>query len=270
MIAAAMCALMLGGAANAPAEQVRGVPIIMYHSVCRTRNNDYVLTPEKLSADIDYLHSRGYTTVFVRELADFCEGKCDLPKRCAVLSFDDGFYNNLSYALPIMREKGCKFTVCVVGAYSQKENGEKTRSPVYSYLSADNLRTLAESGICEIANHTFDMHTCKARRGVQRKKSESEQDYKTALTDDSERNRNYIKNACGVYTDVFAYPFGYYSASTPKILKKLGYRTILTCEQGINRISRGDTARLLALKRYNRPNKYTTEYFFEKVVKLPA
>lgn len=255
-----------GFSANKTAGNERHVPVIMYHSVCKTNVGSYVISPESLRKDFEYLSRRGYKSVFISEIADFCEGKGKLPEKAVALTFDDGFYNNAYYAAKIAEKYGMKITISIVGSYSEKEDGEKKRSPVYSYLNRTEIKKLHDSGMVELCNHTYDMHhPSSPRRGMQRRKGESAESYRKAVESDSEKCRKFVKSCCGKNTDVFTYPFGYCSGSTAEILSKLGYRAILTCKEGINVFKKGDTSALMKIMRYNRSGNISTEKFFAKL-----
>ena len=244
----------------------RRVPVLMYHSVCKTNVGGYVVSPDTLRADFAYLHRKGYTAVFVRDIIDFCDGKGDLPPKPIVLTFDDGFYNNAYYAEKIAREYGMKIVVSVVGAYAQKENGQSKRSPVYSYLNAAEIAKMQAGGRVEFCNHTYDLHrTSGDRKGVRRKKNESASAYEDLIISDSEKCRNFLRGACGYTVNVFTYPFGCYSRETNGILQKLGYRAVLTCKGGVNVFRRGSTEGLYGIMRYNRTGTADTERFFASV-----
>ena len=237
----------------------------MYHSVCKTGVGEYVLSPEDFRADCEYLRAHGYETVFISDIADFCEGKGNLPAKPIALTFDDGFYNNLYYVDKIAEEYGIKYTVSVVGKYSEKEEGERKRSPVYSYLNSAEIKKLHDGGRAEIANHSFDMHhPSSPRKGVRKKAGENSEEYERALTLDSEKCRKLVIKACGKNTDVFTYPFGYSSSDTADILSRLGYRAILTCAEGINKFEKGSTRGLKSIMRYNRSGLISTREFFAK------
>lgn len=265
LIFSALCAVFCGGHAVVGAPDTRSVPVIMYHSVCKTNVGEYVLHPDRLRADFEYIKKHGYTAVFVREIADFCEGKGSLPPRPIVLTFDDGFYNNLYYVAPLAAEYGMKITVSIVGAYSDKEQNERKRSPVYSYLSAKEIKKIHAGGLTELANHTYDMHSRSPRKGIRRLAGESPDEYRRALTSDSERCRKLIESASGQKVDVFTYPFGVYSDGAEETLSSLGYRAILTCKGGINVFRKGSTRELKNIMRYNRSGTADTESFFKSI-----
>ncbi|MCI8413096.1 MAG: polysaccharide deacetylase family protein [Clostridia bacterium] len=258
------CCVTCGAPAKTQ-KDVRRVPVVMYHSVCKTNVGEFVISPDGLRRDFKYFRDKGYTAVFVRDIVAFCDGKKNLPEKPIVITFDDGFYNNAYYALGIAEEFGMKITVSVVGSYVKKEEKEKKRSPVYSYLNYDDMRRMQQSGWVEFCNHTYDMHRTSPRKGVRRAKGESASEYEKTLTADSEKCRKLIKSACGVSPDVFTYPFGCYSNETGKILAKLGYRAVMTCKGGINVFSKGSAAGLDCIMRYNRPGKADTKAFFAKI-----
>ena len=247
------------------AETMRKVPVIMYHSVCKTNVGEYVVSPAALKSDFKYLKDNGYTAVFVRDVINFCNGKGDLPLKPIILSFDDGFYNNLFYVDKIAEEYGMKITVSVVGSYVEKEEGQSERSPVYSYLSPAELKRLHDGGRAEICNHTYNMHHTSPRKGLRRKRGESMTDYRNAIIEDSEKCRNVVKNSCGYYMDVFTYPFGSYSEGTGEIIKSLGYQAVLTCKGGINTFYKGSVKGLDCIMRYNRSGNTATAEFFRKI-----
>ena len=134
-------------------------PILMYHSVCVNPkvHSDYYITPEKLEGDLKYLRDHGYTTVFISEIADYAEGKGDLPEKPIALTFDDGYYNWLTGVLPLLEKYQMKATMNVVGAYAENEAQAENRSPAYSYLMWEEVQTLADSGLVEIKKKYEDV-----------------------------------------------------------------------------------------------------------------
>lgn len=246
-------------------EDERCVPVIMYHSVCNTGINDYVLSPTRLKSDFGYLKDRGYTPVFITEITDYCEGRGDLPDKPVVITFDDGFYNNYFYALKIAREYGFKITVGIVGSYSDKEKGATVRSPVYSYLNDGEIKAMYGSGFVQFANHSYDMHRLYPRKGVNKRKGESTEDYARVLTADSEKCRKLITDACGCEVNTFAFPYGSYCKDTVAVLRGLGYKAMLTCRSGINKFKKGSGEGLCEIMRFNRSGNMTTETFFGKI-----
>ena len=86
------------------------LPVVMYHSILRdeSRSGEYVITPQLLDSDIKYLHSNGFTTVSAAQVIDYAENGGLLPEKPVMLTFDDGCYNNLFYAVPILKDNNAR------------------------------------------------------------------------------------------------------------------------------------------------------------------
>lgn len=240
------------------------VPVVMYHSVSRLGACDYIVTPQNIERDFEFLSERGYKTVSVADLINYADGKCELPKRSVVLTFDDGFYNNLHFVLPLLEKFDFCATVNVVGSFTEGEKGLQKRSSVYSYLSEEEIGALKKSGRVEIGNHSYDMHRVGARKGAGRKRGESDADYKAKLVADAEKCAEIIGRATGQRPIVYAYPYGCRSDFSDSVLAECGYNALLTCEEGINEIAAGQN-KPLKIKRYNRASKASSEKFFKKI-----
>lgn len=254
------------GQTSSWAEEVVEVPIIMYHSVLKSKKGMYSVHPSLLREDIRYLKNHGYQPIFVKDIIAFCEGKGDLPQKPVVLSFDDGHYNNYYYAYPILKEENFKANLNVVGSYcNYSTTSGDYDNPNYSYLTWREIKELYDSNIFEIGNHTYKMHAFSPRYGIKQKLYESDDEYAKALKDDVSKLEYKFMVECGFRTEVFAYPFGAYSDLGEKILREMGFKAFLTCNEGINKLKRGDAKALSRLKRVNRSGNLTTYQFFQKL-----
>lgn len=245
------------------------VPVIMYHSLLKdpARAGDYVVSPDTFEADMTYLLDNGYTTVFVRDLADYVENGADLPSKPVVVTFDDGYYNVMEYVYPFMRENNIKGVMNVVGTYSDKSTAEDEHNPAYSYLTWEEISELEQSGVFEIGNHTYDMHSIGVRSGCKKKYGENTDTYRTAITEDIGGLQEILTEKSGVTPVTFAYPYGFISEESVPILHEMGFKALLTCYEKPNYISRDDPECLLHINRYNRPANVSTEEFMEKLLK---
>jgi len=248
-----------------PNPNTRELPVIMYHSILKSRAGKFVVSPDTLTRDMEYIISLGYTTVFPSEILAFVSGEGSLPPKPILITFDDGYYNNMVYALPIFRQLGLKGVINIVGQYADKAVAEGDNNPNYSHLTWDQMRELSNSGHFEIGNHTYDMHQQKGRYGVTQKCGEDVDCYRRAITDDIGKLQQLLTERSGITPTVFAYPFGKYNSHTKQIIQDMGFRLILTCNEGVNTLTIGDTDSLLRLKRYNRPSGISTKAFFDKI-----
>jgi peptidoglycan/xylan/chitin deacetylase (PgdA/CDA1 family) len=242
------------------------IPIIMYHSVVKdsSRAGDYVVTTDTLEDDIAYLLKEGYTPIFCDEAAKFVQGRGELPDKPIILSFDDGCYNNFYYVLPILEKYKVKATFSVVGEWCMAAGEEAEPDPAYSCMDLDNLRSMVLSGYCEIANHSWDMHSYTERNGVCRMNGEDESDYRRTLYNDTSKAQKYLEKS-GAVINVYAYPYGYVNDETEDIIKELGYEVTLGCEERVNTVAKGDYGCLRNMGRFNRASGISTADFFAKL-----
>jgi peptidoglycan/xylan/chitin deacetylase (PgdA/CDA1 family) len=238
----------------------------MYHSVLKSRQSKYIVSPQQIENDFSAYHKMGYTPVFLREVVNFVDGKGALPAKPMVITFDDGHFNNMHYVLPIAKKFNFKIVINPVTSYSvvtQEKN--EADNPSYSYLTLAQTAELEQSGLVEIGNHTHNMHKFNPRYGIKQRSSESETDYMSAVESDINRSQNLFISAGVTRPITFAYPFGAYNEIAKRILTAMGFRALLTCNEGISKITLGDPTSLHYLKRYNRSGNTTTEAFIKKV-----
>ena len=244
------------------------LPVVMYHSILKdeARAGPYVLSPAALEADLDYLRRHGYETVTVQMLVDYVDGVGELPEKPVLITFDDGFYNNYLYAYPLLRERGMQAVISVIGEQTARytENGQE--NAYWSYLSAGRLAELQASGVFEIGSHSYALHDDGARKGCLKKWGENRADYAALLAEDTQKVQRLLAGA-GVAPPVcYAYPYGAYSSETERLLREMGFRCTLSCEERQNQVLRGDRQSLYLLGRYNRPSGISTTTFFERVL----
>ena len=245
------------------------LPIIMYHAVLKDpqRANNYTVSPAQLEKDLLYLKNQGYTAVLPGELVDYVNGKAGLPDKPVMITFDDGYYNNLVYVLPILERMDMKAVISVVGSYTQKASELMDQNPAYAYLTWEDLRALEESGRVEIASHTYALHAIKnGREGVKRKSWETKEEHEALLISDIETFQNAIVEHGGLSIGTFAYPYGRWDNDAEAVLRKTGFTMTLTCRERMNYIER-NPASLYHLGRYNRPSGISTEEFMQKALK---
>ncbi len=242
------------------------LPILMYHSLLKddARQGDYVLSPDMFRQDMEYLKENGYHTVVVADLLAYVEDGVPLPEQPVMVTFDDGCYNNYLYAYPILKELGMKAVVSVIGAQTELFTRSGQENAYWSYLTVDHLRELSESGVFEVQNHSWDLHTYGERRGCLRMRGEAETDYREFLTQDTERLQQLLEDAGLPVPTCYTYPFGACSWEAAEVMRSLGFRCTLGCEEGINELT-GDPSCLLGMKRWNRPAGLSTQTMMDKI-----
>lgn len=251
-------------AVSEPPDDAVLLPVIMYHSLT-VPQNDYQLAPADFARDLAYLRAHGYETVTVAQLYAYTCGRGELPAHPVLLTFDDGFYNNLSVALPLLEQYDMQAVVSAVGRYTDELAPADPHVPAYSYLTWEDIRTLMDSGRIELGSHTYDLHSNDKRAGCSILLGEDTDAYTLMLRRDLEQFQNRAKEETGAFPTVFAYPYGFICRESVPVLKDLGFVCTLTCREEPNYITR-DPACLYALGRYHRSPKYSTEEFFARAL----
>lgn len=211
-----------------PATDWQRPRILMYHMVQAhrpgTRFNGLRVTPANFEQQVCWLHERGFTFLTVSEL---WERRHNLPARPVVITFDDGYADNLHHALPVLERYNACATVYVVvdrhdrdwSTYKKAhhDSGELVREPK---LSDDELRQLVASGRIEIGSHTLT-HCNLAKT--------AEADKHIELTE----SRRLLQALTGQPVKSFAYPFGIYGLDDIRAAREAGYETAVTTVEGV-------------------------------------
>lgn len=250
----------------ANSEEYIKVPIIMYHSILKdpARSNKYTITPAVLEEDLKYIKANGYETITISDLISYVYDDKPLPPKPIILTFDDGHYNNYGYLYPLLEKYDMKAVISIVGSYTDKFSETDEANLNYSYLRWKDINELISSGRVEFQNHTYNLHdNTHGRIGAKKKKGESDDEYKKILEEDINKLQNEFKENTGYVPTCFTYPFGGISNSSLDIIKELGFKASLSCEEGINKITKNPNS-LYLLKRYNRPSYVSTYNIFKK------
>lgn len=77
----------------------------MYHHVVEEGKevNKITITTKRFEEDMEYLKTKGYTSISFKELIDYDEGKGNFPDKPVIITFDDGYEDNYINAYPILK-----------------------------------------------------------------------------------------------------------------------------------------------------------------------
>lgn len=173
------------------------VPILMYHSVSENlfgRSHPYYqinTSPEVFSQQMRCLHQAHYHTLDLCQLMNGLESGADLSK-AVVLTFDDGYQDFLTDAMPALRQ--CGFTATIFLATDRIQN-TSVRMEGVDYLTWREVRELQDQGI------SFGSHT--VTHPDLRSLGPEQIEYELA------RSKEIIEDKLGIPVNSFAYPFSF-------------------------------------------------------------
>lgn len=188
------------------------VPIFEYHRV-ENINNTYTIKVKAFEKQMKYLHSLNYKSISVKELAQELKKKTPNLKNKMVLTFDDGYVDNLNQAAPIMNKYGYKGTIFVAIKFMAWPG----------YVTWQDLISLQNKG-WEIGSHSWNhIHLDKL----------NDNQLKKELFDSKLFLETFIPNTFKE-VDTFAYPNGIYNEKAIVALKKYGYIAAVSGNRGVN------------------------------------
>lgn len=243
------------------------LPIIMYHHISKKASalGDYVITPNQFESDLKFIKQKGYETITSQNLVDYFDGKFDLPEKPIMITFDDGYLSFYEYAYPLLQKYNMKAVLSVIGKYSDLYSDCDDRNINYAHVTWNNIKEMRKSGLIEMANHTYDLHTLNDRKGSAIKSGESGDCYKTMLASDLKTLQNKLKEVTGITPVTFTYPFGRVCKQSYSIIEEMGFKVSFGCEEKINYIDK-ENPYLYKLKRFNRGHGKSSETFFKNIL----
>jgi peptidoglycan/xylan/chitin deacetylase (PgdA/CDA1 family) len=182
------------------------VPVLMYHEIA-----DVAATPSRLAVSpnafadqLAYLRDTGFNSITAGALsAILAGGTGDLPERPVVLTFDDGYGDFYSQAMPLLKQHGFTATLFMTTGWVGKE-GEKKRML--------NWRELAEA---EQTGIEIGAHTCKH--------PQLDQLPENLIREELYVSKSLLEDNLGLKVPGLAYPFGYSNAKVRRVAREIGY-----------------------------------------------
>lgn len=139
-------------------------------SLCFHNVQDVVSDPDGLSISTDrlvvtfsWLREHGFRVVSVDELLAAREGRRPLPPRAVLLTFDDGYTSFYNRVYPLLRAFDYPAVLALTGRWLDAAPGEEVPYgdrlvPREKFVTWEQVREMADSGLVEIASHSYDLH----------------------------------------------------------------------------------------------------------------
>lgn len=188
----------------------RGIPVLYYHSVRESADNEVTIKPEKLKEQLNYIKNEGYETLTIKQLNDYILNNSPIPEKSILITFDDGYMDNYYSAFPILKEFNMTATIfCIAseldGSY---------------YLSKEAIKEMSDYGI-DIESHTVTHpHLDKLEYNKQ--------------LEELAKSKKILENITGKAIISIAYPFGDFNNNSINAAKEAGYVLGFTTKLGLS------------------------------------
>lgn len=194
----------------APATADSRIPVLMYHSVSVKKGDPYCVPPADFERQMRWLHDNGYAALTLDALWADLQNREAFPQKAVAVTFDDGYEDNYTNALPVLRRYGFRATVFVItGDIGDTRMG---------YLSAAQLLAMDREGF-DVESHTV----------THRRLSELPAAVQLRELSDS---RGTLESLLRRPVEYLSYPYGDRDAQTEKLAKSLGYRLCFDADGG--------------------------------------
>jgi peptidoglycan/xylan/chitin deacetylase (PgdA/CDA1 family) len=197
-------------------------PVLMYHRIApRPRNSTvrgHYVHPRAFERQLRMLRSLRYSVV---DLRSFLEPDT-WPVRPLAITFDDGYANFHTHALPALEKVGATATVFAVSNQVGGSNvWDSSQGDVHeSLMSLDQLRDCIDRGM-SIGSHTADhVDLAAASQEVARGQIV--------------RSKAQLRELLHQEVEVFCYPYGRQTQEVQSMVKQAGYLLACSTEKGPN------------------------------------
>ena len=203
--------------------------------------DQYAISTRNLASHFDWLRSHGYHVVSLQQLVDARTDGAPLPSHAVILTFDDGLRSAYTKVFPLLKAFHYPAVLAVVGAWTDLKEHEQID---YGYrmfdrgdfATWDELREMQNSGLVEIASHSYNLHRGVAANpqgnlipaisahqyDVQTHQYETDEEYAARIRADLARNSAEIEEKIGRAPRVIVWPYGVYTQASESIAASLG------------------------------------------------
>jgi peptidoglycan/xylan/chitin deacetylase (PgdA/CDA1 family) len=181
--------------------------IIVYHSIsspAQPMPGDIDISPERFERQLCWLARW-------RRVAPLVETLSEKKRRLLAITFDDGYRDNLTVALPLLEKFQLPMTLFVVAGFVGRRD----------YLSADDLRELSRSSLVTIGAHGL----------WHRHFNRLSEDAARAELIEAKRS---LQSVIGKPVDLMAWPFGECNERLERLSAECGYRAAWSVWKGSN------------------------------------
>ena len=190
------------------------IPAFCYHQVEPVTSNKFSLSVEKFTAQLEYLHQRGYKSLNSDELLSALAPEAPSTDKAMVITFDDGYRTVFDHAFPIMQKFGFRGIVCIYPKFI----GSRLA------MSWDQLKTLINAG-WSVESHSMTHANLASRY-------DSPDQELQFLKHEILASRDIIEKQLGNKVKFMVWPYGVYTDRALKLVKESGFAGAMTVDGG--------------------------------------
>jgi len=212
-------------------DQTAQTIIFCYHRlVDKVRYPGTEITPAAFEAQMKQLKDRGITVISMQDLLAWKRGEKNIPPRCAVVTFDDGWKSQYEVAWPIMKKFGYPFTMFI---YTEGVAGGSLGGG--QAITWEQLTDMRDNGV-DIEAHTATHQDLREGHaitlvgaGVKRTRTRlTGPQYEQWVRNEVVGSKELLEQRLGIKVNCFAVPFGSYNEHVKELARNAGYEAMFT------------------------------------------
>jgi peptidoglycan/xylan/chitin deacetylase (PgdA/CDA1 family) len=209
--------------ANPVIDQTAETIILGYHRfVNKVRHPDTEITPQAFEAQMKDLKDHGITVIRMQDLLAWKRGGKNIPPRCAVITFDDGWETQYTVAWPILKKFGYPLTMFI---YTEGVRGGRFGGG--EAITWEQLGEMRDAGV-DIEAHSKTHQDLRRAYDKVTKRHLSPAEYEQWLKDEIAGSKELLEQKLAIKVDCFAVPYGFYNEHIKQVARKAGYEAIFT------------------------------------------
>ena len=187
------------------------VPILMYHRIAKITGDRNSLPAEKFEEQLRYLAENNFTTITPDMLYNYYVNRVPLPKKSVLLTFDDGYADNYTKALPLLLKYKMTAVVFPIGNWIGKPNHwENFGKKETTTMTLAQLKAWQKSDMqieVHTLNHPF-LNNCSQSK----------------LDDELFNSKKLFENLLAKPMNYLCYPYGCFNQKVIDTAKRAGYK----------------------------------------------
>ncbi len=224
------------------------------HADVATVADTCAISTATLNMIFAWLKAKDFRPVSVDQIVASRNGGPRLPPRAVLLTFDDAYKSQYLRAFPLLKQYNYPALLGVVTSWTDTPAGQPVRishksvMPPDYFMSWENLREMADSGLVEVASHTHDLHhgALANPQGnelpaasahlyyTDLQRYETDDEYHTRIRADLGRSVALIQQKTGVAVRSAVWPYGMYNSTLIDASQALGMSVHFTLDDGPN------------------------------------
>ncbi len=202
------------------------IPILMYHKVPTIKlesKHRIFVTKKNFKKQLQFFRLRGLTSITFQDYQNYVTGKMNIrefPKKPFILTFDDGYADNYTNALPLMQKYGFRGVIYLLGDFECTKNFWDEGESLESIL----LLTTDQKSAFVNAKWEIGAHTMTHRHLTKLSAEEITYELKTS--------RENIEKGLNTSVISFAYPYGDVNENVKELTRKEGFTYGIATDSG--------------------------------------